>query len=191
MAVKKTTTRKSPKRVAAGKKAARTRKRTASTTPKRRRRTTKPKGFLSQIGGVEGRNAFRTLTSGAVGGTLYLVYEDQVDIQNMTPEKKGAIAAVGAYALAVMGKKPNVAAGIIGAAAYDFFKEKGLLDDPMNTQMNRMKYADPLQNIPTMLSDDNMMLASNNEQMYLSQNGQDMYLQDDQYLPDYAATYRY
>lgn len=179
-------------RSAAAKKAARTRKRNAAKKPvRRRRRSTAKKGFLSQIGGVESRNAFRSMASGAVGGTLYLVYEDQVDIQNMTPEKKGAIAAVGAYFLAVMGKKPNTAAGIVGAAAYDFFKVKGLLNDPMQTQMSRINYANDLSNIPEMLSDEQMYLASDDmdlqDDMYLAE---DMYLQD-QYLPDYAATYRY
>ena len=151
----------------AAKKAARTRKRNenalAKKKPVKKRKRATKKGFLSQIGGVDGRNAFKSMASGAVGGTLYLVYEDQVDLGASTPEKKGAVAVLGAYFLATMGKRPNTAAGIVGAAAYDFFKEKGLLGDPADVQMSRVEYADPLQNIPTMLSDNDMYLAQNGE----------------------------
>ena len=185
----------------AAQKAARTRKRNMAAKKTTRRRRPKKKGMLSAMTGAEGRNAFRSMVSGAVGGGLYLVYEDQVDLgTGSTPEKKGALAVLGAYVLATMGKRPNMAAGITGAAAYDFFKEKGLLNDPGAVQMGRMQYADPLSNIPVSLNDDQMYLAQGGDPMYLQD---DMYLQagqhmgaagafgDGQYLPDYYATYRY
>lgn len=142
------------------------------------------------MSGAEGKAAFSTMVSGVVGGGLYLVYEDQVDLgQNSTPEKKGALALVGAYVLATMGKRPNIAAGITGAAAYDFFKAKGLLNDSASTQMDRMKWADPLQNVPVMLSDDDMYLAQGGNPLALAESGP--FADDGQYLPDYAATYNY
>ena len=59
-------------------------------------------------------------------------------------------------------------------------------------QVSRQQWADPLQNIPVTLSDDQMMYL----QAGMHEGG--MYLQDnnamalqDQYLPDYAPTYRY
>jgi len=193
------TRRTKAQRSAAAKKAAATRKRNAAKKTTTRRRRPAKKGMLSSMTGAEGRNAFRSMVSGAVGGGLYLVYEDQVDLgTNSTPEKKGALAVLGAYVLATMGKKPNMAAGITGAAAYDFFKEKGLLNDPGDVQYSRMEWADPLQNVPMTLSDDQMYLAQGGafgDDMYLAEN--DMYLAADQYedmneyQPDYAATYRY
>jgi len=179
-------------RSASAKKAVRTRRRNATTTPtRRRRRTTKKKGFLSEISSVENRNAFSTMVSGSLGGLGYLVYEDQVTITNMTPERKGGLAVLGAYFVGVMGKKPNISAGIMGAAAYDFFKAKGLLQDdylqdPAYTQMQRQAYADPLQNVPMTLSDDAMMLAQSGEMSL--QEASDM---DNSYLPDYADTNTY
>ena len=161
-------------------------------TPAKRRKTTKKKGMLSAMTGVEARNAFRSMASGAVGGTLYLVYEDQVDLGvGSTPEKKGAIAVLGAYVLATMGKRPNTAAGIVGAAAYDFFKTKGLLEDSSDTQMKRMNYADPLKNVPIQLSD-NQMLSLQTGEMNLSANSMDLAdNQDFNYQPPYADTVFY
>lgn len=182
-------------RSASAKKAARTRRRnaSASATPRRRRRrTTKKKGFLSDFTSVENRNAFNTMVSGTVGGGLYLVYEDQVTISGTTPEKKVGLAVLGAYFIGVMGKKPNVSAGVMGAAAYDFFKAKGLLQDNMDlqdpayNQMMRQNYADPLENVPLTLSDDAMMLAQSG-QMSL----QDAEELDNSYLPNYADTFNY
>jgi len=164
----------------------------SKTTPaKKRKYTPKKRGMLSAMTGAEGRNAFRQLASGVVGGGLYLIYEDQVTIPGSTPEKKAVIAVVGAYILATMGKRPNVASGIIGAAAYDFFKVKGLLSDSADTQMKRMKYADPLQNVPVSLSDDAMLLAQSG-QMNLA-DAQTFDLQQDSrgvysYQPVYAQT---
>lgn len=181
--------RKSPKRVAAAKKAAATRRRNASKSPvRRRRRTTKKKGFLSEFGGVEDKAAFRTLVSGTVGGTAYLIYEDQVDTASMTPERKGLLAVVGAYAIARLGKKPETAAGVVGAAAYDFFKVKGLLGDGAGVQTDRMNWADPLNNVPVSLSEDEMLYLSQggDPNLLLSENNA-----EEQYLPNYAATYRY
>lgn len=183
-------------RSAAAKKAARTRKRNAgSTTAKRRttrRRTTRKKGLLSMPSPAESRAAFKSLASGAVGGGLYLIYEDQVTLQDPTPEKKALFAGIGSYLLATMGGKPQVAAGAVGAAAYDFFKAKGLLDDPADVQMSRVQYADPLQNIPVQLSDDQMHLAQGGDNTYLAQED---FLQDggpfNDYQPHYADTTNY
>lgn len=179
-------------RSAAAKRAARTRKRNSS-KPTRRRRTTRrrKKGLLSMPSQAESRAAFRSMASGTIGGGLYLIYEDQVDLgSGSTPEKKGAIAALGAYFLSTWGQKPNVAAGVMGAAAYDFFKEKGLLEDSAATQMKRMNYADPLSNVPIMMNDDQMYLAQGGAQ------GEDMYLQEsgpfaEGYQPHYADTEYY
>lgn len=161
-----------------------------STTTKRRR-PAKKKGFLSAMTGAESRNAFRSLASGTIGGGLYLIYEDQVALPDSTPEKKAAVAALGAYVLATMGKRPNVAAGIIGAAAYDFFKTKGLLSDSSDTQMQRMNYADPLQNIPIQLSDDAMNLAQAGEMNLAEAMEMDLADGGDWYQPPYAETYTY
>lgn len=186
---------------AAAKKAAATRRKNSRSlsAPKRktpaarkRRKPTKKKGILGGLGdfgSAENRNAFRTMISGGVGGALYQIYDAQVTIPSETPEKKLLYAALGCYVLAIAGKKPMVAAGGIGAAAYDFFKAKGFLEDgPFSSQVARQQWADPLQNIPVTLSQDQAMYLQEN-QMYLQQNG--MSLQDQQYLPDYAATYRY
>lgn len=182
----------------AAKKAARTRRRNANKPKRRRRRRTrKNKGFLSAPSSAENQEAFKTMTSGAVGGGLYLVYEDQVDLgANSTPEKKAALAALGSYFLAAWGKKPKTAAGVVGAAAYDFFKTKGLLNDPADVQMSRMEYADPLQNVPVMLNDDEMYLQQGGDEMYLQEDGNgEMYLQEgglfseSGYMPNYAEPY--
>jgi len=185
-------------RVAAAQKGARTRKRNqnkpaarrspkASTPVRRRRRATQKKGFLSDLTSAENRNAFKSLASGAIGGGLYAVYDEHVNLNGATTEKRALFAGIGAYVIAVMGKRPNVAAGILGAAAADFIREKDLLSDAPDTQMARMSYADPLQNIPIMMSDD---------QMYLAANGSDMNLADEfdptgNYLPAYADTTQY
>ena len=95
----------------------------AKAKPKRRRkRTPAKKGFLSDFGSVQNQNTFKSMLSGAVGGGLYLVYEDQVSFgEETSPERKLLFASLGAYAFSIMGKRPNTGAGIMGAAAYDFF----------------------------------------------------------------------
>jgi len=135
------------------------------------------------------------MISGTVGGALYQIFDAQVTIPAETPEKKLLYAGLGCYLLSMMGKRPQVAAGAMGAAAYDFFKAKGFLEDgPWGSQVSRQQWADPLQNIPVTLSDDQAMSL----QAGMHENG--MYLQDHnmnlqdaggQYLPDYYATYRY
>jgi len=167
------------------------RKNLRASTPMKRKRSSNPrkKGYLSAMTGVESRNAFRSLASGTIGGGLYLVYEDQVDLgTGSTPEKKGAIAAIGAFVLATMGKRPNVAAGIIGAASYDFFKTKGLLSDSSDTQMARMQYADPLQNIPIQLSDNQMYLTQTGEMNLAEATEFDLADEGSWYQPIYAQT---
>lgn len=164
-------------------------KKAGSPAKRKRRSPAKRKGFLSAMTGAEGKNAFRALASGGVGGTLYLIYEDQVDLGTTTniPEKKAAIAIFGAYLLATMGKKPDTAAGIAGAALYDFFKTKGLLSDASGTQMARMNYADPLKNIPEQLSDNDMYLMQSN-QMSLQDSKFDLQDGSGFYQPPYADT---
>lgn len=172
-------------------------KKTSTAVAKRtkRRSPAKRKGFLSAMTGPEAKNAFRSMASGGVGGFLYLVYEDQVDLGSVTnlPEKKAGIAIFGAYLLATMGKRPDTASGIAGATMYDFFKTKGLLQDSAGTQMKRMKYANPLDNIPTHLSDNQMYLAQTG-QMDL-QDASNMDLAEDgsgfSYEPPYAQTYTF
>ena len=172
------------------------RKTTTAVTRKKRRSPAKKKGLLAGLGdfgSVENRNTFRTMVSGSVGGMLYQIYDAQVTIPAETPEKKLLYAAAGAYLLSMMGKKPSVAAGALGAATYDFFKEKGFLaDGPLSSQVGRQQWADPLQNIPVTLSDNQMMslqAGMHDNGMYLQDDN--MALQDGQYLPDYAPTYRY
>lgn len=168
----------------------RRRRTTMSAAPRkrrvRRRKSTK-KGFLSAVG-TETKAAFNSMVSGSVGGGLYLLYEDQTADAGMTPEKKGLWALAGAYAVTVMGGKPNVGAGIMGAAAYDYFKTKGLLGDE-SEQMRRQQWADPLQNVPVMLSDNEMYLAAGGDPNFaLSQSNMDL---ADNYLPAYADTTTY
>lgn len=181
-------TRTKKQKHASAMKGARTRKRNSSVTPRKRRRPAKKKGFLNDITGVEGKNAFRTLVSGTIGGGLYLVYEDQVDLgTTATPEKKALFGTIGAFAIALMAKKPNVGAGVMGAVAYDFFKTKELLGDPADVQMSRVDYADPLSNIPTTLSENGMYLAQTGE--YDLADTVRMDEQGESYYPDYYASY--
>lgn len=186
------------KRTAKKRAASPTRRRTMSAAPRRRVRrksTRRKKGFLSAVG-TETKTAVNAMFSNALGGVGYLVFEDQVvngSTTPWTPEKKGLIGGLGlSYVCHVMLGKPNLGGGVMGAAAYDFFKTKGLLGLGDGSQMNRQQWADPLQNVPVMLSDDQMYLAQGGG-MYLQDGNGNTWLADGKgnYLPAYADTTNY
>jgi len=182
-----TPAKKKKRRPATKKSPVRRRRTLSAAKPKRRRRSTRKKGFLSAMG-AQASSAARSMGSGAVGGGLYALYEAKIDMTTWTPEKKGMFALLGSYVLTVYGSKPNVGAGIAGAAFYDYAKTTGLLGDE-SEQMNRQQWADPLQNVPVMLSENEMYLAAGGDPMAIQDAA--MNLQDGNYMPGYAQANRY
>lgn len=176
MAYKKKTTRKAPTR-------RRTTKAKKTTTTRRRRRATKNKGLSDFFTNAQAKNTMSNMANGAVGAGIYYAYKEKVELQNDTPEKRGVIAAAGAFLVGATMGKANIASGIIGAAAFDYFSAKDFLNDPMPTEMARQQYVNEqtfYDNLPETLSDGEMMnLADQNE----------MDLQDPDYLPAYYYGY--
>lgn len=145
------------------------RRKTMSAAPRRKRRRTKPKGFLSDfMNPAEAKAGFQSTTSGGVGGALMYLYNHFVQDNAWSSEVKNGIAVLGAFGLATIGKKPNTGAGMAGAAIFNYMLEQGFLASG-SSQVNRVRYADPLQNLPTALSEGDMMQLQDN--MYLADNG--------------------
>ena len=166
------TKRKSPKRVAAGKKAARTRKRTMNAAPvrRRKRRVTKKKGLAAAFTSPKAKAAMKGMTRGALGGSLYYMYDEKVTIPNETPEMRGLLALGGAYLISASMDQPDVAAGVVGAAAFAYMQEKEFLNDGMEE-------TDFINQLPATLDADNMNLAD------------PMSLAAPSYMPGYANEY--
>ncbi len=163
------------KRSAAAKKAAATRRRNAmKTTPTRRRRVTrKKKGMLSDlITPAQAENGFKQLVGIGVGFYAGEMLTPVINPDGESANKETAIKLAGGFAIATMGKMPNVGAGMIASGFKTLLANHptlGLGDRSMRTNY---------------LNDAPMVVPT---EMYLDDYG---YLDDAGYLNDYTAAYQ-
>jgi hypothetical protein len=162
-----TTTRKKRTTTAAAKTPARRRRSTVAKRPAVRRRRPAKKGLLSEMfSPVGAMNGAKTLLSGAVGG-LGAGLLGKLVPATTTPEMKAVYTGIAGFGAATLLKMPNVGAGMAAVATFQLFQAKGMLSEDF-------EYAEDLQALPMVLSEDQaMFLAQNN--MYLAEDG-NMYL---------------
>jgi len=134
--------------------------RTATPTKRRRRTVKKKTGLSAAFTSPKAKASIKGMSSGALGGGLYYLYQEKVSLPNETPEKRGLLALAGAYLLSAAMDKPDMAAGAVGAAAFDFMTEKGFLSENMDLAAQEMEY---IKQLPETLDANNMDLAENME----------------------------
>ena len=162
-------------RSAAAKKAAATRRRNAmKTTPTRRRRVTrKKKGMLSDlITPAQAENGFKQLVGIGVGFYAGEMLTPVINPDGESGNKETAIKLASGFAIATMGKMPNVGAGMIASGFKTLLANHPTLGlgDRGAKRVNYLSEAPMV--VPT--------------EIYLD----DAHLNDEGYLNDYTAAYQ-
>ena len=139
----------------------------ATTVKRRRKPTKKSKGFLSEfVTAQESKAAFRAITSGALGAVPAIAIEKIAVNQN--PTSQGLIMIATGFGIASLAKAPNAGAGCAAIGVYKILQETGMLSE--DTPEDFENYADPIENLPQALSEDEMD--------YLQETGDMDYLQE-------------
>lgn len=149
-------------------------------TPVRRRKTVRrKKGMLSELFNPNMAQAGgKVVLSGAVGGVgAGLIVKMLPD--TMPVKTKAFYTIVAGFAAATVMKMPNVGAGMAGVGMFNLAQSSGFLAEGAD-------YADDLEALPMVLSEDQAMQLAQDGSMYLSENG--MYLAEDlDYMPNYDS----
>lgn len=146
-------------RSAIAKKAARTRKRNQAKglTPRRKTRTTRTTtktSFLSEfVTQQEAKASFRAVMNGALGAIPAVAIEKIATNQN--PTNQGLIMIATGFGIGALGKAPQAGAGCAAIGVYKILETTGMLNDD-NDYLQDYDYADPLENMPMVLNDDNL-----------------------------------
>lgn len=153
---------------------------TKKVAPRKRRVVRRKKGMLSELFNANMAQAGgKVVLSGAIGGIgsalLTKLLPDTMDSKTKSFYTLGA-----GFVTATVLKMPNVGAGMSGVAMYNLASQSGFLAESGD-------YADDLEALPMVLSENDAMYLSEAGNMYLAENG--MYLAENDLYPgyDYAS----
>lgn len=146
-------------------------------TPVRRRKTVRrKKGMLSELFNPNMAQAGgKIVLAGAIGGVGASLVNKMLP-DTMTSKTKALWTLGSSFVTATVLKMPNVGAGMAGVAMFNLAQASGFLAEDAD-------YANDLDALPIVLSEDQAMQLSQDGQMYLSENG--MYLADEGIYPNY------
>lgn len=141
---------------------------TMSAKPRTVRKISRKKGgLLSELYNPKMAKAGATASlSGAVGGAGYGLMSKFMPEATIT--KKLGFGLIGSFITATVLQKPNLGAGISGAAVFDAMQQNGMLAE---NSMRNHKYADKIKSLPMVLDENgNELFLSQDDNMYLSEN---------------------